>query len=252
MIMAGGGLAIAAAVAVWFLQSGSASVTDDASQAAAAAGIDAKEQAAIEAIVRDYILSNPEIIPEAVEILQNRQKASAIDEIRAGIETPFDGTAFAGNPNGDVTLVEFSDFACGFCKKTEADIARLLAEDKNLKVVFRELPILSEASNDAALMALAAAKQGKYYEFHKTMFATGRPSPSTIQAAANEVGLDMQAARNFITSSEAQREIQTNIETAQRLRFTGTPAFVVGDQSEIGAVGYEGLKEMIAKARAAQ
>ncbi|MEH6700687.1 DsbA family protein [Parasphingorhabdus sp.] len=251
MIMAGGGLAIAAALGVWFWQAGSASSAEATSELALAAGIDAREQKAIEAIVRDYILKNPEIIPEAVEILQNRQQASAIDSMRGQIEKPFAGTAFAGNPNGDVTVVEYYDFNCGYCKQTERDVARLIAEDKNVKVVFRELPILSETSNDAALMALAAAKQGKYYAFHKTMFATGRPTPSTIQAAANEVGLDIAAARAFIATPEAKSEIQNNIETAQKMRFTGTPSWVVGNQTQVGAVGYDGLKELIAQARAA-
>ncbi|MEH6790660.1 DsbA family protein [Parasphingorhabdus sp.] len=250
MIMAGGGLAIVAALSVWFWQSSSSS-TEAASEAALAAGISAQEQRAIEGIVRDYILKNPEIIPEAVEILQNREKASAIDAVRAQIEKPFAGNAFAGNPDGDVTVVEYSDFNCPYCKQTERDIAKLIAEDKNVKVVFRELPILSEASNDAALMALAAAKQGKYYAFHKTMFATGRPTPSTIEAAAKEVGLDMKAARAFIASPEAKAEIQNNIAIAQQMRFTGTPAWVVGDQSEVGAIGYDGIKAMVAKARAA-
>lgn len=250
--MAGGGLAIAAAAAVWFLQAGGASASDEAAQAALAAGIDAKEQAAIEAIVRNYILENPEIIPEAVEILQNRQKSAAISDIRTAIETPFAGNAFAGNPNGDVVIVEYSDFACPYCKQTTADIGRLLKEDKNIKVVFRELPILSEASDDAALMALAAAKQGKYFAFHETMFATGRPTPSTIENAAKEVGLDMAAAREFIKTPEARSEIQNNIEIARKLQFTGTPAFVIGNQTQVGAVGYEGLKEMIAKARKAK
>ena len=247
--MAGGGLAIAAALGVWFWQSGSPSSTAGASQAALAAGIDAKEQAAIEAIVRDYILKNPEIIPEAVEILQTRQKAEAIKEIRAGIEAPFNGTAFAGYPNGDVIVVEYSDFACPYCKQTTADMDRVLKEDKNVKVVFRELPILSEASNDAALMALAAAKQGKYYAFHKTMFATGRPTPSTIENAAREAGLDLVEARRFTKTPEAQKEVQNNIEIARKLQFTGTPAWVVGNDTQVGAVGYDGLKEMIAKAR---
>jgi len=251
MIMAGGGLAMAAALGIWFWQSGSSSSAEATSEAARAAGIDAQEQKAIEGIVRNYILQNPEIIPEAVELLQDRQKASALDAVRDQIEKPFAGAAFAGNPDGDVTVVEFSDFNCPYCKQTERDIAKLIANDKNVKIVFRELPILSEASNDAALMALAAAKQGKYYAFHKTMFATGRPTPSTIEAAAKEVGLDMKAARAFIDSPEAKQEIQQNIAVAQQMRFTGTPAFVVGNQSEVGAVGYDGLKEMIAKARAA-
>lgn len=252
MIMAGGSLAIAAAATVWFMQTSGVSASDKATEAALAAGIDAKEQTAIEAIIRNYILKNPEIIPEAVEILQNRQKAAAIDEIRSDIEAPFAGAAFAGNPNGDVTIVEYSDFACPYCKQTTADIDRVLQEDKNIKVVFRELPILSEASNDAALMALAAAKQGKYYAFHKTMFATGRPTPSTIENAAKEVGIDLAAARKYIATPEAQRELQNNIEIARKLQFTGTPAFVVGNQTEVGAVGYDGLKEMIAKARDAK
>lgn len=247
--MAGGVLAIAAAATVWFMQTSGASSSDDAAKAALAAGIDSKEQAAIEAIVRDYILKNPEIIPEAVEILQARQKTAAIDEIRKDIEAPFAGAAFAGNPNGDVIVVEYSDFACPYCKQTTADIARVIKEDKNIKVVFRELPILSEASNDAALMALAAAKQGKYFAFHKTMFATGRPTPSTIESAAKEVGIDMAAARKFIATPEAQQEVQRNIEVARKLQFTGTPAFVVGNETAVGAVGYDGLKEMIAKAR---
>ena len=247
--MAGGGLAIAAAVGVWFMQSGSVSASDDAAKAAQAAGIDSTEQAAIEAIVRDYILKNPEIIPEAVEILQTRQKAEAINGIRGKIEAPFANAAFAGNPNGDVTIVEYSDFACPYCKQTTAEIDRLIKEDKNLRVVFRELPILSEASNDAALMALAAAKQGKYFEFHKTMFASGRPTPSTINASANEVGLDMAEARRFIASPEARQEIQSNIEVARQMQFTGTPAFVIGNDTAVGAVGYDGLKDMISKAR---
>ncbi|MEL6875438.1 MAG: DsbA family protein [Pseudomonadota bacterium] len=251
MIMAGGGLAIAAAAAVWFSQSGGAAATD-ASEQAAAAGINADEQAAIEAIVRQYILENPEIIPEAVDILRSREKTAALNEVRQAIETPFAGTAFAGNPNGDVTIVEYSDFACPYCKQTTAVIDRLIKEDSNIKVVFRELPILSEASNDAALMALAAAKQGKYFAFHKTMFATGRPSPSTIEAAAAEVDLDLTEARAFVSSAEAQQEIQQNLEMARRLQFTGTPAFVVGNQSTVGAVGYDGLKELIANARKAK
>jgi len=252
MIMAGGGLAIAAAVGVWFWQTGSVAAGEDASEIAQAAGINANEQKAIEALVREYILNNPEIIPEAIEILQARQKAEAIGKIRTEIETPFAGNAFAGNPNGDITVVEYSDFACPYCKQTTADIERVLREDKNIKVVFRELPILSEQSNSAALMALAAAKQGKYFDFHRTMFATGRPTPSTVEAAAMEVGLDLNEARRFMQTSEAQREVQNNIDIARQLQFTGTPAFIVGDQTAVGAVGYDGLKEMIANARASK
>ena len=181
--------------------------------------------------------------------MQGRQKAQALTPIRKEIEKSFAGQAFAGNPNGDVIVVEYSDFACPYCKQSSADVDRLIENDKNVKVVFRELPILSEASTDAALMALAAAKQGKYYAFHNNMFATGRPSASTIDAAAKESGLDMAAARAFIKTPEAQQEIQNNIDVARKLQFTGTPSFVVGDETAVGAVGYDGLVELVKKAR---
>lgn len=250
--MAGSILALAAAGAIWFSQSGGSASAEETAKVAAAAGIDAKEKAAIEAIVRNYILEHPEVLPEAFEILQTRQSTSLINGFREQIETPFAANAYAGNVNGDVVIVEYSDFACPYCKQTERDVAKLIADDKNVKVVFRELPILSEASTDAALMALAAAKQGKYYEFHKTMFATGRPSPATIKAAAAEIGLDMAKANAFIATPEAKKEVEQNIEIARKLRFTGTPAWVVGNESTVGAVGYDGLKELVAKARAAK
>ncbi len=200
--MIGAGLlTIAAGVGTLLWQSG-ATVTSggaaaqDADKAAAAAGFDTKDKAAIEAIVRAYILENPEIIPEAVEKLRGKQAAKRIASVRSEVETPY-ASAFAGNPQGDVVLVEYSDFACGFCRQSVADVAKLLGEDKNLKIVFHELPILSDESRVAAAWGLAAAKQGKYYPFYKAMFAAGRPSQATIEQAAKTAGLDMAAARGF-------------------------------------------------------
>jgi len=251
--MAGGILFLGAAATAWFWQAGAQSAgTAEADKAVEAAGFDKQDRAAVEAIVRDYILKNPEIIPEAVEILQSRQNAELIKQVRPQLEKPFAGNAWAGNPKADVTIVEFSDFACPHCKSSTAVIKRLLDEDKNLRVVFRELPILSEASNDAALMALAAAKQDKYFAFHTGLFDTGRPSQSTINQAAKAAGLDLNKAAQVINSAEARQEIQNNIELARAIQASGTPAWVIGNETAVGAVGYDRLKELIAKARAAQ
>ena len=247
--MIGGTLfAGAAAVAFFSIQSGNVAGSDPS---VTAAGVDEKQRIAIEAIVRNYILENPEIIPEAVEILQQRQNVKRISAIRNTAETPFAG-AWAGNKNGDVVLVEFSDFACGFCRRSNADVERLISEDPNLKVVYRELPILSDASADAAKMAMAAARQGKYKAFHKAMFGGARPNNASIQLAAKKAGLDLTKANVFIASEASQTEIDSNLNIARTMEFTGTPAWIVGNQSMVGAVGYSELKKAISETRAAK
>ena len=247
-IMAGVGLTVTATVGVWI--AASSAQGDDGKLAAA--GIDATEKAAIERIVRDYILENPEIIPEAVAVLQSRQRAEIIEPMRAAIEEPFAGKAFAGNPDGDVTVVEYSDYSCPFCKQTAADIEQLIAGDKGVKVVFRELPVLGEASREAALMSLAAAEQDKYFAFHRAMFAAGRPTPANIEKAARTAGLDLSAARAFARTDRARAEVERNVEVARELQLTGTPAFVVGDETQVGAVGLEGLQDLVAQARGSE
>lgn len=247
-------LTIAAGLGTLLWQSG-ATVTSggvaaqDADKAAAAAGFDANDKTAIEAIVRAYILENPEIIPEAVEQLRGKQAAKRIASVRTEVEQPY-ASAFAGNPNGDVVLVEYSDFACGFCRQSVADVARLVSEDKNLKIVFHELPILSDESRVAAAWGMAAAQQGKYYAFYKALFGAGRPAQSTIEQAAKTAGLDMAAARSFVASKQADEVIDGNIRIAQQLEFSGTPSWVVGNKVLNGAVGYDELKAAIAEARA--
>ena len=147
----------------------------------------AGDRAAIERMVRDYILAHPEIIPEAMARLQQRETGKLVDASRAAIETPFPG-AWAGAKDGDVTLVEFFDYACGYCRQAVPDIERLLAEDKKLRIVFRELPILGPGSEDAAKASLVAAKQGRFLDFHRRMYAAGRPAAASIAAARRASG----------------------------------------------------------------
>ncbi len=203
----------------------------------------------VETIVGDYIRANPEIIPEALEAQRDREMAKAIDAIRPALEKPYAG-AWAGNADGDVTLVVFTDYACGFCRASVPDVDRLVREDKRLKVVFRELPIISPQSRDAALMALAAARQGKYDAFHHAMFAASSLDPSAIAAAAQRAGVVTDGSADA-TANEAlfQRELDANLAIATQLQLNATPTWVVGNQLLQGQVGYDTLKRAIAKAR---
>ena len=213
-----------------------------------AASLSSGDRRAIETVVREYILENPEIIPDAIDALQLKEARQRLVAIRNDVETPYPG-AVLGNPNGSLVLVEFTDFACPYCKVSVGFIDELIAANPDLKVVVRELPILSPQSEDAALMALAAAEQGKYKEFYYAMFEAGRPSPETIEAAARKAKLDMDKARATISSPRAKEEIENSLRMARQLGFSGTPAWVVGDQLIPGAVGVERLSEAIKMAR---
>jgi protein-disulfide isomerase len=200
-------------------------------------------------LVRRYLLANPDIIPEAMQVLEDRKTASTLAAHRAAIETPF-ASAWAGAKDGDVVLVEFFDYACTYCRKSIADVERLLAEDKKLKLVWRELPVLGPNSEEAAQVSLAAAKAGKFKPFHDRMFALGRPSAETIAEARRSVGLSDALAEEMNGSPAALAELQRNYDLARVLESSGTPTFVVGDRILHGAVGYDKLKEAIADARA--
>jgi protein-disulfide isomerase len=206
-------------------------------------------KAATEKIVHDYILANPEILPEAIKRLEANSMADGINANRKAIEKPYAGS-WEGNPNGDVTLVEFFDYACGYCRASLSDIARLVAEDKNLKVVYREYPVLSEDSGLAARVSLLAAQQGKYMAFHRAMYAAGGVSKDKILAAAARAGLDSKAAAAALADPSLDAEISNNAGLAQSLKAAGTPLFVIGNQVINTTPGFDGLKAAVAKARA--
>ncbi len=206
----------------------------------------------VEGVVADYIKANPQIIPEALEAQRGREIAKAIDAIRPALEKPYAG-AWAGNADGDVTLVVFTDYACGFCRASVPDVDRLIREDKRLKVVFRELPIIAPQSRDAAIMALAAARQGKYDAFHHAMFASGSLDKAAIAAAAEKAGVVTDGSADA-TANEAlfQRELDSNLAIATQLQLNATPTWIVGDQLFQGQIGYDALRQAVGKARAAK
>ena len=197
---------------------------------------------------RDYLMANPEVLPEAIGELQRRELAQRIEPLRDELETPFPG-AVLGNPEGSITLVEFSDYACGYCRQSLEDVKALTAANPDLRVVLREYPVLSEASADAARMALAAAEQGRFAQFHYAMFAQDAPNPAGIEAAANEAGLDLAAARAAIESGKYEAHLQNNVFLGQTMQFSGTPSWIVGDRVLEGAVGARQLADAIAEAR---
>ncbi|PNU01662.1 DsbA family protein [Novosphingobium guangzhouense] len=203
---------------------------------------------AVEHVVHDYILENPEILPQAMDELRRREAAKALGGIRETVETPFPG-AVLGNPNGKVTLVEFSDYACGYCRQSLPDVAQLIAKNPDLRIVVRELPIISPHSPDAAKMALAAAEQGKYVQFHDAMYKAGQVDAPTIEAVAKSIGLDMDRARRIAASPTVEAELGRSMEMAQRLGFTGTPSWIAGDKLIPGAVGFDQLSQAVAAAR---
>jgi len=196
-------------------------------------------------IVRQGLLADPRILSDTVDALRDAQYAPVLAANRAAIETPF-GSSWKGSTKPDVTLVEFFDYACPYCKASNPAVDKLLQEDKGLRVVYRELPILGPDSLTAARLSLEASKLGRFAQFHDTLWASGRPAPDTNAKAAQAAGIAPQPVQD----AEIETELNRNMKLAGELGATGTPVFVVGDRVMNGAVGYDSLKDAIAKARA--
>lgn len=196
-----------------------------------------------ESRTRAWLVANPDILPAMAQALQTQETEAKLAEIGGAVTRPFPG-AVLGNPEGTRTLVKFTDYGCTYCRSSEADVQRLIAGDPQLRVVIREWPIF-DGSEDAARMALAAAKQGKYPVFYKAMFAAGPPSAATVARAASVAGLDMAAARTDAASDAVAAELAQNMQLARTLGFTGTPSWVAQGKVLQGAVGYDSLKQAL-------
>jgi protein-disulfide isomerase len=217
---------------------------------------DDAERAAIEAIVRDYLIENPEIIREALQVLRQReelaQQEQQQEQILALGAQLFDdpNSPIMGNPDGDVTVVEFFDYNCGYCKTVREDLFELVEQDSEVRVVFKELPILRQSSVIAARAALAAQDQELYVDYHNALMAhRGALDEGTIFAIAEEVGLDAEQLRADMQDPAVDEAIAANLQLAQALGVRGTPAFVVGDRLIPGAVGLEELQRAVEEAR---
>ena len=203
-------------------------------------------------MIRAYILNNPEIIPEAVEVLRARQNANALLQSQDLLYN--DGYSYvAGNENGDITLVEFYDYNCGYCKQVPSVLNRLLEEDKNLKVIFKELPILAESSEYASKAAMASMNQDKFIEFHTALMNNKRSlSEELVLQIARDSGLDETRLLLDMMSPEIESNIMKTKYLVQNIGLSGTPGFVIGNQIIPGYRSYDDLKEIIEQERKAQ
>ena len=225
----------------------------------ATTALDDRQIAAVQQIIRDHLMANPEIIREAIDELQRKEQnaelVAQIEVISADRERIFASSrqVVIGNPQGDVTLVEFFDYNCGYCKRALADMKRLIEEDSNLRIVLKEFPVLGDSSVEAANVAIAVnmIAPDMYQEFHFALLsAPGQVDGSRALAVAEEIGIDLTELQNTIPLPEVQATISEVYEIANSLSLTGTPSYVTAKEVVIGAVGYETLKARIEEARA--
>jgi protein-disulfide isomerase len=224
-----------------------------AEETGGAAGLPVEQ---IEQIVRDYLMREPELIYQALEELQRRQAAAETERQRAAIAANREqlindaGDPVAGNPDGNVTLVEFFDYQCSYCRQVVKSVRELIDGDQELRVVFKEFPILGEASVIAARAALAARAQDRYLPFHFALMGTRDLSLDAIMQLAEQVGLDTERLARDMHAPAIEQQLQANFALAQTLGIEGTPAFVIGEAVVPGAVDKGRLAGLVEEARA--
>jgi protein-disulfide isomerase len=214
----------------------------------------------IEVIVRNYLLKHPEVLEEAMAELGKRQSAAEAEKHAAGVtrnaEAIFKSPrgVTVGAMDGDVTMVEFFDYNCGYCKRAMGDMMALIKSDPKLKVVLKEFPVLGPGSVEAAQVGVAVRMQDasgkKYLDFHqKLLSGKGHADKARAMAAAKEAGLDMARLEKDFASPEVRATLEENFKLAEAMGMNGTPSYVIGKQVVIGAVGVETLREKIGVAR---
>ena len=218
------------------------------------------QRSEIEKIVRQYLVSHPEVLQEAMSELEKRQTAAEEAKHKAAVEKYSQALFYSprqvtlGNPNGKVTFVEFFDYNCGYCKHAMGDMLTLLKDDPKLKVVLKEFPVLGPGSVEAARVAIAVRMQDKtgqkYLQFHKELLGgRGAANKERALAVAKDVGMDMARIEKDMASPEVKATMEENFKLAEALGLNGTPSYVVGDNVIVGAIGLKGLEEKINTAR---
>ena len=221
-----------------------------------AAEITAEQRKAIEAIIHDYLMQNPDVLIDALREAEAKANSDAdvkaAQVLRDRRHEVFDDPAapVGGNPQGDVTVVEFFDYRCPYCKQVQPALQKLLDQDRKLRFVYKEFPVLGEQSDIAAHAALAARLQGRYEAFHNAMMAAkGQISEELVYRVAGSVGLDVDRLKRDMTDPEIERALSANRALAKALELRGTPGFIIGDHIVPGAIDLDALKTMVADAR---
>ncbi len=206
-------------------------------------------------IVKQYLMDNPTVVFDSIEAYraEQEQQAQKQAEVKIGDNIAYLTRAEApsiGNPDADITVVEFFDYNCGYCKRALPDIQAALKGDENLRVVFKEMPILGPTSKTAAQWALAAHKQGKYFEYHVALMDhKGPKEEAQLEKLAKDTGLDAEQMKKDIASGEIDKELEKVMSVAREIGVSGTPAFIVGKTFVPGYIGEDGLKQAIANER---
>jgi len=228
--------------------------------AAKAQSITPEQRGEIERIIKDYLLKNPEVLQEAIAELEKKQSAAEAAKHQAAVkdnkEAIFNSPRHVtvGNPQGDVTFVEFFDYNCGYCKRAMEDMMVLMKEDPKLKVVLKEFPVLGPGSLEAARVGVAVRMQDKtgkkYLDFHqKLLMGRGQADKARAMAAAKEAGLDMARIEKDLAGDEVKASLEEAFKLAEKLGLNGTPSYVIGDNVVVGAVGLAALREKVNSAR---
>jgi protein-disulfide isomerase len=212
----------------------------------------------VEAVLQEYILKNPEVLMRAIQTYQVQKQAAKRKRAKDNLTsltaelTLNPASPVIGNPDGDVTIVEFFDYRCGYCKRVFPTIQALLKEDGNIRYVLKEFPILGPDSLVASQAALAVwnTTPEKYMPFHSALMTSrGSLNAAKIYSVAGDLGLDTDAIRKNMKNAPVSDEINKNMELSESLGITGTPAFIIGDQLAPGAISMDELKRMVAQAR---
>jgi len=227
-----------------------------AEPATRAAGFTPEQRKEIEAIIHDYLVNNPDVLVDVLQAAEDKMKADSRVKAEAALGTrrkdllEDPDSPVAGNPQGDVTLVEFFDYRCPYCKQVEPALEKLIADDRQLRFVYKEFPVLGQDSVLASRAALASRKQGKYDAFHRAMMALkGQIDEAAVYKVAGSVGLDVDRLKKDMASPDIARALKANADLADALDIRGTPGFVIGNEIVPGAVDLKSLKALIADAR---
>ena len=209
-------------------------------------------EADIKRLALEAILEKPEILIEALSILQERENVAlaeaqtdALSELRDDFEQ---NAPIFGNLDGSVTLVEFFDYNCGYCRRAAPEVKAVLEANKDVRIIYREFPILGPGSEVAARASLAARNQGKYQQFHEAMMAlNGQAVEASVMKIAGDVGLDLEVLKTDMQSELVNDHIAASLRLAEALGITGTPTFVLGDEIIPGVIERGTLLEKIAE-----
>jgi protein-disulfide isomerase len=223
---------------------------------AAADPLTPEQKDAVQQLIRDTLANHPEIVIEALKAAQQKSDAEAADNVRRAIVdqrarlVSDPASPVGGNASGDVTIVEFFDYRCPYCKEVEPSLEALLKEDRKLRIVYKEFPILGAASVYAARVALASRGQGKYDAFHRAMMAVkGTIDSEVVRRTAAGVGIDMAKLESAVKAAEIDGIIKGNYALAESLEITGTPAFIIGDTMVPGVADIDTLRKLVAEVR---